>query len=59
MPIWLRNFTFKKMKEYYDNQNSNQESEKSWLNKDVPNAPYQKIQAPDFFKDLKGKGNYK
>tara|TARA_Y100000361_G_scaffold109981_1_gene99934 strand:- start:3 stop:179 length:177 start_codon:yes stop_codon:yes gene_type:complete len=58
MPIWLRNFTFKKMKEYYDNQNSNQENEKSWLSKDTPNQ-HQKVQAPDFFKNLKGKGNYK
>ena len=59
MPIWLRNFTFKKMREYYEQQNSNQDSEKSWLRKDVPNSPYQKVQPPDFFKHLKGKGNYK
>jgi len=34
MPIWLRMFTFNKMKEYYDNQNTAQkDAEESWINK--------------------------
>jgi hypothetical protein len=41
MPIWLRNFTFNKIKEFYDNQNQEQKkAEESWTNKQgVPKPP--------------------
>ena len=38
MPIWLRNFTFKSIKEYYDNQNSNFDNEQTWVKGDAVNA---------------------
>jgi hypothetical protein len=32
MPIWLRNFTFKKLKEWYDqSSNKNQNNEDTWV----------------------------
>ena len=32
MPIWLRNFTFKKLKEWYDqSSNKNQNNENTWI----------------------------
>jgi|TARA_R110002050_G_scaffold239180_1_gene375307 hypothetical protein len=33
MPIWLRTFTFRKIQEYYDDQNSKdqEKAEQSWL----------------------------
>jgi hypothetical protein len=32
MPIWLRNFTFKKLKEWYDQSaNKNQNNENTWI----------------------------
>jgi hypothetical protein len=32
MPIWLRNFTFKKLKEWYDqSSNKNQNNENTWV----------------------------
>jgi hypothetical protein len=41
MPIWLRNFTFNKIKEHYENQNQEQKkSEASWTNKKgIPKPP--------------------
>ena len=41
MPIWLRNFTFNKIKEYYENQNQEQKkAEASWTNKNgIPKHP--------------------
>lgn len=41
MPIWLRNFTFNKIKEYYENQNQEQKkAEESWTNKNnIPKPP--------------------
>jgi hypothetical protein len=41
MPIWLRNFTFNKIKEYYENQNQEQKkAEASWTNKKgIPTPP--------------------
>jgi len=31
MPIWLRKYTFNKIKKWYDSQNINQENEDSWV----------------------------
>ena len=59
MPIWLRIFTFKKIQEHYDQQNPQKKDKKSWLKKDKTQSEYQKITAPDFFKNIKGKGKYK
>lgn len=41
MPIWLRTFTFNKMREYYDKQNEeSKKAEKSWTNKsNLPKPP--------------------
>ena len=41
MPIWLRNFTFNKIKEHYENQNKEQKkAEASWTNKkSIPKPP--------------------
>ena len=41
MPIWLRNFTFNKIKEHYENQNQEQKkAEASWTNKQgIPKPP--------------------
>ena len=38
MPIWLRNFTFKNIKEYYDNQNSNSDNEQTWMKGEAAQA---------------------
>ena len=36
MPIWLRNFTFKKLKEWYDqSSNKNQSNENTWVQGNV------------------------
>ena len=54
MPIWLRKFTFNKIKEYYDNQNKNSQAEDSWTNKSGAAAQKasQNIKVPDFVKKL-------
>ena len=41
MPIWLRNFTYNKIKEFYENQNQDKKkAEESWTNKKgVPKPP--------------------
>lgn len=54
MPIWLRRFTFNKIKEYYDNQNKNSQAEDSWTNKSGVAAKQasQNIKVPDFVKKL-------
>jgi len=41
MPIWLRNFTYKKIKEFYENQNQEKKkAEESWTNKTgIPQPP--------------------
>jgi hypothetical protein len=51
MPIWLRLFTFNKMKEYYKNQNTQaEEAEESWTNKSGETATAAKTQVPNFVK---------
>jgi len=50
MPIWLRKFTFNKIKEYYDKQNKNHQNEDSWTNKSgaaAQNAS-KNVKIPDF-----------
>jgi len=50
MPIWLRKFTFNKIKEYYDKQNKNHQDEDSWTNKSgaaAQNAS-KNVKIPDF-----------
>jgi hypothetical protein len=50
MPIWLRKFTFNKIKEYHDSQNKNTQAEDSWTNKSGAAAQHssQKVKVPDF-----------
>ena len=31
MPIWLRNFIFKSIKEHHEKDNSNSQNEQTWL----------------------------
>jgi hypothetical protein len=31
MPIWLRNFTFKKIQDHYNKNNSNTPNEETWV----------------------------
>lgn len=52
MPIWLRKFTFSKIKEYYDNQNKNSQAEDSWTNKSGVAAKQasQNVNIPNFVK---------
>jgi len=50
MPIWLRTFTYNKMKDYYDNQNTAQkEAEESWTNKNSE-AARTAMSIPDYAK---------
>jgi len=44
MPIWLRKFTFNKIKEYHDSQNKNTQAEDSWTNQ----SKSQNIKVPDY-----------
>jgi hypothetical protein len=50
MPIWLRKFTFNKIKEYYDKQNKSTQDEDSWTNKSGAAAQHssQNVKVPDF-----------
>jgi hypothetical protein len=50
MPIWLRKFTFNKIKEYYDKQNKNHQDEDSWTNKSGATAQNasKNVKVPDF-----------
>ena len=52
MPIWLRLFTFNKMKEYYEKQNAQtEEAEESWTNKSGTAATAAKTNIPNFVKN--------
>jgi hypothetical protein len=52
MPIWLRLFTFNKMKEYYEKQNAEaEEAEESWTNKSGTAATAAKTHIPNFVKN--------
>ena len=50
MPIWLRKFTFNKIKEYYDKQNKSTQDEDSWTNKSGATAQNasKNVKVPDF-----------
>jgi hypothetical protein len=47
MPIWLRKFTFHKMKTYYDEKNGNENGDLDAQTQAVKSG---KIQIPDHFK---------
>lgn len=47
MPIWLRKFTFHKMKEHYDEKNKDTDSDLASQTKAIKDG---KIQLPDHFK---------
>ena len=60
MPIWLRNFTFNKIKEHFEEVSGKKKEQESWLNKDVQNqAKSNKVNPPKFFDKMKGKSSYK
>lgn len=49
MPVWLRKFTFNKLKEYYDKQNENtKQSQKGNTKKVTENG---KVVSPEFLKN--------
>lgn len=52
MPIWLRKFTFNKMKEHYDKQNPQQNEDLATQSQKIKEG---KIQIPDYFKGKSGK----
>lgn len=53
MPIWLRKFTFNKLKEWYDAQNK--EKGQYLINED---APATQVQIPDVVKKLQQNPTY-
>lgn len=62
MPVWLRIFTFNKIKEFYDQTSPKKKNEESWLKNDVAKKAaieHSKVNPPEFVKDLKGKISYK
>ena len=52
MPIWLRKFTFKKIKGWYDAANKDTQSEDSWLKGEAKNeaAKNRDVARPKFIK---------
>lgn len=62
MPIWLRNFTYRKMEEHYKNINPESKAEKSWTDPKIQSQGKQegnKITPPTFLKSIKPKTSYK
>ncbi len=53
MPIWLRKFTFNKMREYYDKQNASQNEDLATQSKKIKEG---KIDLPSHFKGQMDKG---
>ena len=51
MPIWLRKFTFNKMKEYYENQNKQQNEDLAAQSQKIKDG---KIDLPSHFKGKLG-----
>jgi len=43
MPIWLRNFIFKSIKEYHEKDNSNSQNEQTWLKGEAVQAAKEQI----------------
>ena len=56
MPIWLRNFTFKKIQEFYDEEQKSYENNSSTTNKTIIDSDG-KIKNPDFLKQSKPNSN--
>jgi hypothetical protein len=52
MPIWLRKFTFKKIKGWYDAANKDTKSEESWLKGEAKDeaAKNKEVTRPKFIK---------
>jgi|TARA_R110000824_G_scaffold386365_1_gene581274 hypothetical protein len=62
MPIWLRNFTYRKIEEHYRKLNSDSKAEKSWTDPKIQSQGKQegnKITPPTFLKSVKPKTSYK
>jgi len=53
MPVWLRRFTFNKMREYYDKQNASQNEDLATQSKKIKEG---KIDLPSHFKGHMDKG---
>lgn len=53
MPIWLRKFTFNKMREYYDKQNASQNEDLGTQSQKIKEG---KIDLPSHFKGQMDKG---
>lgn len=52
MPIWLRKFTYNKMKEYYDKQNASQNEDLGAQSQKIKDG---KVDIPSHFKGKLGK----
>jgi len=52
MPVWLRNFTFNKMREYYDKQNPSNNDDLGTQSQKIKEG---KIDIPSHFKGKLGK----
>ena len=63
MPIWLRNFTYRKIEEHYKNINTqSNQAEKSWTDPKIQSQGKQentKVTPPTFLKSIKPKTSYK
>ena len=63
MPIWLRNFTYRKIEEHYNDLNSqSNKAEKSWVdpsNKSKAKKESPQINPPSFLKAAKSQTSYK
>ena len=55
MPIWLRNFTFNKMKEWFDAEAKAKDPQEYLVNQD---SPHKQISVPDAVKKLAGDPSY-
>ena len=57
MPIWLRKFTFKQIKDFYDEEKKQMEDAKSGSSQTVIDTDG-KVKSPEFLKGVKPKTSY-
>ena len=49
MPVWLRNFTFDRIQDYYKEQSQTQDAEQSWVKGEAKQAASQnKVNVPSY-----------
>lgn len=57
MPIWLRKFTFKEIKDFYEEEKKQYEEAKNGNSKNLTDSSGQ-ITNPEFFKNIQPKVSY-